>query len=346
MAVMHEHECERMKFRSPLPVRGMIWARALAWSGALCAAAAVSFVSVSAAAAVSAAAKAEGDFLIFTSFRQNGQDGLHLLASRDGYQWKALKNDQSFLKPEVGGKLMRDPNIVQGPDGTYHMVWTTSWTKYGIGYASSKDLIDWSPQKPVEVMRHEPDTRNVWAPESFYDAAGQQFIVFWSSTIPGRFPETEKSGDNGYNHRIYCTTTKDFKTFTPTRLFYEPGFNVIDATIVQEGSKYLMIVKDETRHPAKKNLRLAFSEKAEGPYGPASPPITGDFWAEGPTAIKMGEAWFVYFDRYTEHRYGLVTSRDLKDWKDESERVKFPKDHRHGSVLRVPRALFDKLNSL
>ena len=79
--------------------------------------------------------------LLFTSFRKNGEDGLHLLWSRDGYEWKALKRDQSFLAPQIGGKLMRHPNIIQGPDGTFHLVWTTAWSRFGVGYASSRDLI-------------------------------------------------------------------------------------------------------------------------------------------------------------------------------------------------------------
>lgn len=62
---------------------------------------------------------------LFTSFRGNGEDGLHLAYSRDGYRWTALKNDQSFLTPTIGTKLMRDPSLIQGPDGMFHLVWTT-----------------------------------------------------------------------------------------------------------------------------------------------------------------------------------------------------------------------------
>ncbi len=162
--------------------------------------------------------------------------------------------------------------------------------------------------------------------------------MFWSSTIPGRFPATESQGDEGYNHRIYATTTADFQTFTPTRLFYDPGFNCIDATMVRDRDhdRYVLFLKDETRHPPAKNLRIAFARAPLGPFGPPSKPITGAYWAEGPTAIRRGETWFVYFDRYTEHRYGLITSTDLEHWTDESDKVHFPKDFRHGSVLRVP----------
>lgn len=281
--------------------------------------------------------------LLFTSFRKNGEDGLHLAWSRDGYEWKVLRSDKPFLAPKVGGGLMRDPNIIQGPDGTFHLVWTTAWNKHGVGYASSRDLLQWSDQKLLEVMKHEPGTRNVWAPELFYDTAGRQFLVFWSSTIAGRFPDTEKTGDDGYNHRLYVTTTRDFTNFTPTRLFYDPGFNCIDATLVADGPRTVMFLKNETRQPPAKNIVAATANAATGPYGKPSTPITGNYWAEGPTAIRLGDTWFVYFDRYTEHRYGLMTSKDLVQWRDESDRVKFPRDFRHGSVLRVSRAVFEKL---
>jgi len=279
--------------------------------------------------------------LLFSSFRRNGEDGLHLSWSKDGYTWTPLKNDQPLLRPEVGGGLMRDPQILRGPDGTFHMVWTTAWKKQGLGYASSKDLIHWSKQKLLDVMKNEPQARNVWAPELFYDAARKRFMIFWASTIPGRFPAPNKTGDGGYNHRMYFTLTTDFERLEPAKLLYDPGFNVIDATIIQDGKRFVMFFKDETRHPPAKNLRVATARVPTGPYGPPSSPITGKYWAEGPSAIKLGERWFVYFDRYTEHRYGLVTSKDLVHWDDESDKVRFPAGHRHGSVLHVSREVLE-----
>jgi|GEM_PF-3248771 len=66
------------------------------------------------------------------------------------------------------------------------------------------------------------------------------------------------------NHRIYYVATKDFKTFSPTKLLYDGGFNVIDATILKEGGKYYLIVKDETKTPMQKRLRIAVADRAEG----------------------------------------------------------------------------------
>ncbi|HKC64733.1 MAG TPA: glycoside hydrolase family 43 protein, partial [Pyrinomonadaceae bacterium] len=243
---------------------------------------------------------------LFAYFKGNGEDGLHLAYSDDGLVWHQLNDGNSLLRPVVGkDKLMRDPNITLGPDGLFHLVWTSSWHEPLIGHATSKDLIHWSEQQAIAPMTEEPNAQNVWAPETFYDADEKQFLLFWATTIPGRFPETDKSGDNGLNHRIYITMTKDFKSFTPTRLFFDPGFNVIDATIVRDDGRFIMFFKDETKQPvAQKNIHYAVAERAVGPFGKVSPSITGKYWAEGPTVIKIDGRWIVYFDRYKDHRYG------------------------------------------
>ena len=92
---------------------------------------------------------------LFSYFINDSRGGLHLAYSRDGLKWTALNNGKSYLAPAVGkDKLMRDPSICQAPDGTFHMVWTSSWTDRIIGYASSKDLINWSEQPAIPVMMH------------------------------------------------------------------------------------------------------------------------------------------------------------------------------------------------
>jgi beta-xylosidase len=276
---------------------------------------------------------------LFSYFKGNG-DGLHLAWSPDGFNWKTLGNDQIYLKPEIGSKLMRDPCICRGPDGTFHMVWTTGWWDKCIGLAHSKDLVNWSPQQRLGVMDHEPNALNCWAPEILYDPASEQYMIYWSTTIPGRFPETDETGDvsrEGYkqNHRIYYITTKDFETFSKTALLYDGGFNSIDATIVRDGGRWLMFVKDETKRPtAKKNLRRAVSENLTGPYGPASKPFTPD-WVEGPTVLKIDEHWVVYYDEYTRHYFGAIRSKDLQTWEAINDKIRFPEGIRHGTAFEA-----------
>lgn len=280
---------------------------------------------------------------VFTYFKGNGEDGLHLAYSEDGYKWEALKKDASFLTPEVGkDKLMRDPCVIKGGDGLYHMVWTDSWTDNGIGYASSKDLIHWSKQEFLPVMAHEEKSRNTWAPEITYDEKSKTYMIYWASTIEGKFLETQSTEEKGYNHRIYYTTTKDFKKFKKTKLLYEPGFNVIDATILKDKKGYIMFLKDETKVPVQKNLKIATSKKLEGPYTKASEPITGNYWAEGPTATQIDGKWVVYFDKYTQKKYGAVKQTD-KGWEDISEQVSFPQGTRHGTVIKVSADVIEAL---
>ena len=281
---------------------------------------------------------------LFSYFKGNGEDGLHLAYRTDGLKFTALNNDKSFLTPVVGiSKLMRDPCIIQTEDGIFHMVWTAGWTERGIGYAFSKDLINWSEQKYLVVMENEPTARNCWAPEIFYDKQNKQFLIFWATTIPGRFPDTEKGGDTGYNHRIYYTTTKDFVTLSETRLFYDKGFNVIDATIIQDKKNYVMFIKDETRTPPQKNIRVTSSKTLYGPYSNPSESITGNYWAEGPTSLKINDTWYVYFDKYIEKKIGAVISRDLINWEDISEKIIFPEGLRHGTVFEVNKEVLESL---
>lgn len=282
------------------------------------------------------AADADDTVLLFTSFRGNGQDGLHLAYSDDGLKWTDL--GKSFLTPVVGkSKLMRDPCIQQGPDGTFHMVWTAGWREKGIGHAASRDLVTWSKQQYITVMGHEPKAGNTWAPELTWDAKGRQWLIYWATTIPGRFPKTDNQGDN--NHRMYCVTTEDFKTFSKTRLFFDPGYNVIDATIVRTQGKFTLVYKDERKAKGGKTLRMACADRIEGPYENPTEPFTVD-WVEGPSVIRIGREWFVYYDHYTRpHYYGGVKTADFKTFTDASKTMSFPPGHRHGTVLRVSRAV-------
>jgi beta-xylosidase len=284
---------------------------------------------------------------LFTFFREpNGQAGLFLATSTNGLNWAELKapSGKSFLEPHVGGKLMRDPCLQRGPDGVFHLVWTTSWGRPPVfGYASSTDLVHWSEERAIPVMENDPTAQNVWAPELFYDAVKQQWLIFWATTIPGKFPETENSGDN--NHRIYYVTTKDFTNFSPTKLLYDGGFNVIDATMLVADGKYLLIVKDETKNPLKKDLHITIGDSAEGPFGVASPAISTN-WVEGPTAVKIGGEYYIYFDHYGNPKYyGAIKSTDLKTWQDISPSLSFPKGIRHGTVLTVPDSIVQQIQN-
>ena len=283
---------------------------------------------------------------ISTSFHEPATDGLRFIYSYDGWQWQQV--DGIWLRPEVGQqKVMRDPSIIRTPDGTFHLVWTSSWRgDRGFGYASSKDLVHWSEQRFIEVMT-DTSTVNVWAPELFWDDVKQQAVIIWASCIPGKFPDGLEEHRN--NHRLYYTTTKDFKTFAPTKLMIDPGFSCIDATLVKRGNKdYVMVLKDNTR--PERDIKVAFAKSPYGPWSKASEPFTGKMM-EGPTTVKVTrkvgkteeDGWLIYYDRYRLFDFGAHFTKDFVTFEDVSNQVHVPKLHKHGTIFEADETILNGL---
>jgi len=291
------------------------------------------------AAILLASCKTKKEVYMYSSFHEPANEGLRLLYSFDAYHWTDLNH--TFIKPEVGAeKIMRDASIVQGPDGIFRLVWTTGWKNdQSIGYASSPDLIHWSKQEHIPVMAYEPTAKNAWAPELFYDNEGKQFIIVWASCVPGRFPKGQEDEDN--NHRLYYTTTTDFKTFAPTKLFMDPGFSVIDATIVRcSKNDYVLVMKDNTR--PERDIKVGFSKNVLGPYTNISKPVTPLF-SEGPSVAHTGKDWLIYYDAYRDKKFGAVKTRDFVTFTDATNEISIPQGHKHGTIFKVNKAVLDNL---
>lgn len=318
------------------------------------------FAAIVALAAI-ACSTPEREVYLFSGHREPALDGLHLLYSYDGYRWDSLKG--SWLVPEIGNKnpeyynhhskkmeqakyapqsMMRDPSLLQGPDGTFHLVWTLGWSgDLGFGYASSKDLITWSEQRRIPVMEGQP-TNNVWAPELFYDEEKEHYLIAWSSSIlPENYTEEDKLGSNGC-HRQYYTTTKDFVEFTPAKPFYDPGFNSIDGFIVKKGvGDYRLIIKDN-RKPGYSDLFCVEASSPEGPYSNPTEKFAPTY-SEGACCVKVGEEWLIYFDVYREYRFGAVSTKDFKTFTPIDDKISVPAGHKHGTIVKVKESVLNAL---
>ena len=278
------------------------------------------------------------DIYVSTSFHEPANEGLRFIYSYDGINWNPIEG--TFLAPKVGNqKVMRDPSIVKGPDGTFHLVWTSSWRgDKGFGYASSKDLIHWTEERFITVM-DDPTTVNVWAPELFYDDVKRQYMIIWASCIPGKFPDGLEDHNN--NHRLYYTTTKDFKTFSKAKLLIEPGFSSIDATMVKRGNNdYVMVLKDNTRK--QRNIKVAFAKSPYGPWSEASESFT-DMFCEGPSTAYADGWHYIYYDSYRQKIYGAHRTKDFKTFEDRTGSVKFPVGHKHGTVFMASEDIVNNL---
>lgn len=286
-------------------------------------------------------------FAYFTN-KNNNKNGLHFAYSEDGYKWTAIGPEHSFLKCDYGNwgteKKMRDPFILQGPDGTWHCIWTLNWESQKIGYASSKDLIHWGRQSYIPVMKDFAEVRNCWAPEMIYDEENKRFIIFWASTIRADGQWVVEEGYK-YDHRMYYTTTADFKTFAPAKLFFDPGHNVIDATIKKVDDTYYMIYKDERELPVpQKTLLVATSKNAEGPYTPLTGEPFTKSWVEGAAIAQLPDnSYIAYMDAYRDKKYEALRTHDFITWENVTDQLSMVVPASHGCVVKVPRATIDAL---
>jgi hypothetical protein len=244
---------------------------------------------------------------------------------------------------------MRDPFVQRAPDGTFVMVWTWGWRDGTIGFSASKDLIHWEPHRQLPVMAAEPTSLNTWAPAIYWEPNDKRWLIFWSSTIPGRFPGDD-TGDGGLNHRIWSTTTTDFKAVTPAKVFFDPGFSVIDATLIAtpefKDAPWHLIFKDERKNPLEKHLLTASGPTIEGPWTHIGEPLS-ETWSEGAAIIKVPDGYLAYYDHYTKpQHYGAWFTKDFQTWTDAAEKISFPAGMRHGSFLRISQVEYERLLAL
>lgn len=292
--------------------------------------------------ATATVAQAEPTGYVYAYFKggwpTGGSSGVYLSFSTDGLHYTPLNNDQAVITPPqapafpAGENLMRDPSVVHGPDGKFHMVWTSGITTKTIGYSSSDDLVTWSTPKRIEVWGAGVNVANTWAPELYYDEEEQEYLVVWASNL-----------NNGL-HKLYSFTTTDFNSFTPAAEFYYAGQTVIDGMIARDeaNDRYLMAVKDELN--GFKNVWLATSADAQGPYVRGAAPVIGPGSAieanavEGPSLIKIGDTWQLHYDAYGAGYLGVATSTDLQTWVNRTAEATLPNtgNPHHGTVFAAP----------
>ena len=275
--------------------------------------------------------------------REDRTEKLHFAYSRDALNWYELNKNLAVYTPEIGDGILRDPFIKKGPDGKFHMVFTIRPLGIGIGYANSEDLVTFRDEKILDVMSNYDDVKNTWAPEWSWDPVNKDYFVYWASTV-GESDDADSNGRaNMFNdNKHYSTHTGDWKSVDPAKLFFDPGYQTIDANITEYNGTYYMFYKDETgvfdesAPPAA--CRYATSDRLTGGYGNISPIITPDF-TEGPAVLQSpnDEKFYLYYDYWKFGRYGIKESADLVNWSDElpRESFRFPFQRRHGCFLPV-----------
>ncbi|MBQ4915982.1 hypothetical protein J8L85_16125 [Maribacter sp. MMG018] len=295
------------------------------------------------------------DYFLFGYFygyeRQN--EGLHLAVSKDGLQWVSVKNDSSVFHPGFGA-FFRDPMFKRDPKNPdlIHMVWSTG-NNDSFGISSTYDLLNWFDTKEVRINKDVEGVYNTWAPELFWDEDTQQWMVYWGSSIQGKFVETSKLSPNPRaNNRMYYSLSDDLENWSQPILLQDFGFPSVDCYIYKlpdnhPKGKYIEFVKHIVQPGKLAAIREAYSYSLTGPYVLTESYITGKYkFSEGPNLIKIGEYYYLYVDLSREHRMAVFRTKEIGmgKWEDLTDTASFPNEAKHGSIIRISKDMYDKLN--
>ncbi len=269
------------------------------------------------------------------SYFTTAEESLHLAISLDGRTFVAVDSGQPILRPESG--TMRDPFIGIGPDGRFHLIATDSWDSTSLVHTASDDLLHWDAQNHLTLMG--PDALNCWAPEFVLESDTGRARIVWSSVVDPH-PIDGPQAHLPWNLRrqaIWTSTTDDFRSASAAELYLDPGYSVIDASLLSDQGDVYLAFKDERGEPEidGEHNRIHLSVRGRGAaaaareLGPITPSPT-----EGPSLYRRGDELVMIFDHYLEEgRYGAVVSRDGIVW--EPEEVTVPDGIRHAAVMTV-----------
>ncbi|MEU1345086.1 glycoside hydrolase family 43 protein [Streptomyces sp. NPDC005827] len=284
--------------------------------------------------------------------------------------WTEL--DVPALAPVHGGA--RDPFLIRAADGSgFHLLATdlrvhgsAGWEQ-AVAHGSrsllvwdSDDLIGWAGPRRVEVMPEQAGC--VWAPEAVHNPGRDEYLVFWASTV---YPEDDPAHLGPSYQRMYCATTKDFRTFGEPRVWLDKGYPVIDSTVVEHDGWFYRFTKDERLPgtPDAPDAKYVFVERSRdltcGEYEPVAQGVgrggagvPGLAHAEGPIVLRApdGLGWVLLLDEFGGRGYVPFRADRLDSpvWLPAPgpDVCALPPGLRHGSVLPLDAAECTALRTL
>ncbi|MBX4179091.1 family 43 glycosylhydrolase [Streptomyces geysiriensis] len=287
-----------------------------------------------------------------------------LSRGNDALRWRELNGGEPVLTSTTGERGLRDPFVIRSPEGDRFFMIATDLRMYRNSSGSwdevqrhgsksimvweSTDLVHWTDQRLVEVA---PDNAgNTWAPEAYWDDELDAYVVFWASKLyadddPGHTSST-------YNRMLYATT-EDFRSFSEPKVWNDPGYSVIDSTVVEHEGTYYRYTKDE-RDPSSGSpcSKFVTAEKSTSLTDTSFDFVSDCIGrgamerGEGPTVFKSNteEKWYLFVDEYGGRGYLPFETTDLAsgEWTPSTDYL-LPASPRHGTVIPVTQAEYDRL---
>jgi len=141
---------------------------------------------------------------IFSYTNENKPNGLHFAWSIQASEWHPIGPEYTYMMCDYGRwgaeKKMYTPFLFQDKDGLWHCIWSVNNRDGIFAHASSKNLVQWGRQSYPEATAG----KNCLKPELSYNPLTNDYSITWLST-------------NGAETRAYCSTTKNFKTYSTAK---------------------------------------------------------------------------------------------------------------------------------
>ena len=173
--------------------------------------------------------------------------------SRTGQYWTDLLSGSEVFSTKdntiTGG--MRDAYVTRLEDGGFMLVGTDMTSRLGwtsnhiMDLMLSPDLVHWTKNVKIDLESSDnlkalggitaDQMTAAWAPQVIYDPVTRRYVLYYSVGFPDR-------------HRIYYQLIdKDLNILTEPRLYFDPGYDIIDADIVYNAvdNDYQMVYKCE-----------------------------------------------------------------------------------------------------
>lgn len=284
--------------------------------------------------------------------------------SPDGFNWEKVNDGNPILTSTKSEKGCRDIEIVRLHTGGFVIITTdlciayrmdenynVDWKK--VNSSGSKKLCMWRTDDLVNFSEQEfiyfgrDDFGCLWAPEIFYDEVSGDYLIHWGSTV----------AEDEFTHMsIYCSTTKDFRTFTEPKLYFTKKNEILDSHITKVGDTYHLFYKNSSdppmnMHATSKNLYGPFEhDEAFEEYMDKEIHHPGSY--EGPTTYTLPDGrWCMMLDFFgcAKDKMGYVPFVSSKpgdaDFTRADAEFAFPYGFKHGKVIEITEEEYERLKN-